>query len=54
MFVITWIPAINGPHLWLGMPAIFLWLTGISTFAVPAVLIYFEKTRTDLKEEADE
>ncbi len=54
MFVITWIPAINGPQLWFGVPSLFLWLTAISTFGIPAVLIYFEKSRKDLTEETDE
>lgn len=30
------------------MPSIFVWLTLFSTIPVTAVLMYFEKTRTDL------
>lgn len=48
IFLITWLPFINGPHLWFGLPAIFVWLALFSTIPVTAVLLYFEKTRTDL------
>lgn len=48
VFLLTWLPFINGPHVWFGMPAIFVWLTFFSTIPVTAVLIYFERTRRDL------
>ena len=47
IYAVTWLPSINGPHLWFGMPSLFVWMTGVSTIAVPLTLMYFERHHPD-------
>jgi membrane protein required for beta-lactamase induction len=37
-------PAINGPHLWFGLPSFLVWIC-ICTIACTAVLLSYEATR---------
>lgn len=46
-FVVQWLPILNGPHLFLGIPAIMWWTCSICCFAVSPVLLIIERTRTD-------
>ncbi len=46
-FGLQWLPALNGPHLWLGLPAILWWTTIPGSALVTVVLLLVEKTRTD-------
>ena len=46
-FVLQWLPALNGPHLWLGLPAILWWTTIPGSALVTVVLLVVERTRTD-------
>lgn len=52
-FVLQWLPAINGPHLWFGVPSILWWTTLPGSVLVSLVLLYIELTRDD-DEEQDE
>ena len=38
------LPAVNGPHVWLGLPSLAWWML-LSALSVTAVLAYFEKAR---------
>ncbi len=53
-YALTWIPQINGPQLWLGMPSLFVWLSVVSSLVVPACLWLIERKRTDLDEAGEE
>lgn len=46
-FGLQWLPIFNGPHLFLGIPAIMWWTCSICCFAVSPVLLIIERTRTD-------
>ncbi|HET8602072.1 MAG TPA: hypothetical protein VFL99_17230 [Segeticoccus sp.] len=46
-FALQWLPALNGPHLWLGLPAILWWTTIPGSALVTVVLLLIEQTRTD-------
>ena len=46
-FVLQWLPALNGPHLWLGLPTILWWSTVPGSALVTVVLLLVERTRTD-------
>ncbi|MGO4204677.1 hypothetical protein AB4Z09_23615 [Rhodococcus sp. TAF43] len=54
IFLVTWLPQINGPHVWFGSPSLFLWVTLVSSVGVSGVLAYFEYTRKDLDEDGSE
>ncbi len=47
IFVVSWIPQINGPHLWFGFPSLFVWFCLISGPGVSLILWWFESKRTD-------
>ena len=38
------VPAVNGPHVWLGLPSLVWWMV-VSALSVSAVLAYFERAR---------
>lgn len=46
-FVLHWLPAINGPHLWFGLPSVLLWTCLPGSALVSVVLLVIERTRTD-------
>lgn len=46
-FGLQWIPALNGPHLWFGLPTILWWTTIPGSALVTVVLLLVERTRTD-------
>ena len=54
VFLVTWLPQINGPHLWFGAPAIFVWVTFLSGIPISGILLYFELSRKDLDDDGDE
>lgn len=47
-FVLQWLPIFNGPHLFLGMPAILWWTCVPGSLLITVVLVIIEKTRPDL------
>ncbi len=53
VFVLQWLPALNGPHLWLGLPTILWWTTIPGSALVTVVLLLIEQTRTDNEEQDD-
>ena len=40
------LPAVNGPHLWLGLPSLLWWLAGFAV-SVSVVLVFIEKLRPE-------
>ncbi|MDN5797949.1 MAG: hypothetical protein L0H79_19695 [Intrasporangium sp.] len=46
-YLLQWLPALNGPHLWLGLPTILWWTTVPGSALVVLVLVFIEQTRTD-------
>lgn len=40
------LPAVNGPHLWLGLPSLMWWLAGVAV-SVTVVLAVLERTRRE-------
>lgn len=39
-------PAIDGPHLWLGIPPLIWWI-GVAAVSVTVVLAFFERARSE-------
>jgi hypothetical protein len=39
-------PAINGPHLWLGIPSLMWWIC-VAAVSVTVVLAFFERARRE-------
>lgn len=50
-FGLQWLPIINGPHLWVGLPTMLWWSTVPSATVVTLVLLLIEKTRLDVDEQ---
>ncbi|WP_166968967.1 hypothetical protein [Brevibacterium atlanticum] len=48
-FVLQWLPILNGPHLFLGLPAILWWTCIPGSLLVTGILLIIEKTRPDLE-----
>lgn len=53
IFVVSWIPQINGPHLWFGFPSLFVWFCLISGPGVSLTLWWFESRRDEADDAAD-
>ena len=51
VYAVTWVPQINGPHLWFGLPSLFVWFCLTSSVTVTGSLLYFERTRDDLRKD---
>lgn len=47
VFLLQWLPPLNGPHLWLGLPPILWWTMIPGSAMVTLVLLFVEHTRTD-------
>lgn len=52
-FIVQWLPALNGPHLFLGIPSILWWTCVPGSLLVTVVLIVIEGTRSDDAREAE-
>ncbi|WP_347351083.1 hypothetical protein [Intrasporangium sp.] len=50
-YLLQWLPALNGPHLWLGLPTILWWTTVPGSALVTLVLVFVERTRVDDEEQ---
>ncbi|WP_155807370.1 hypothetical protein [Brevibacterium sp. VCM10] len=48
-FVLQWLPILNGPHLFLGLPTILWWTCVPGSLLVTGILLIIEKTRPDLE-----
>ena len=46
-FVLHWLPPLNGPPLWLGLPTLLWWTPFPGSALVTLVLLLVERTRTD-------
>lgn len=46
-FVLQWLPILNGPHLFLGLPTIMWWTCIPGSLMISLVLAIVEFTRTD-------
>ncbi|WP_181274058.1 hypothetical protein [Brevibacterium oceani] len=51
-FVLQWLPIFNGPHLFLGLPAILWWTCIPGSLLVTGILLIIEKTRPDLERQS--
>lgn len=51
-FVLQWLPIFNGPHLFLGLPAILWWTCVPGSLLVTGILLIIEKTRPDLERQS--
>lgn len=51
-FVLQWLPIFNGPHLFLGLPAILWWTCVPGSLFITVVLVIIEKTRPDLERQS--
>lgn len=49
VFVLQWLPILNGPHLFLGLPTILWWTCVPGSLLVTGILLIIEKTRPDLE-----
>lgn len=54
VFVVSWIPQINGPHLWFGLPSLWVWFALTSGPLVSIILWLFERQRTRDLEKLDQ
>lgn len=54
-FVVVWLPQINGPHLWLGIPSILWWTCVPGSLLITPLLLAFqrwqERDHPDIDEE---
>lgn len=50
-FVVQWLPAINGPHLWFGLPSVLWWTCLPGSALVSVILLIVERSRTDRDEQ---
>lgn len=51
-FVVVWLPAINGPHLWLGVPSILWWTCVPGSILITPLLLLFDRWKE--REEAED
>lgn len=42
-FVVVWLPQINGPHLWLGLPSILWWTCVPGSLLITPLLWLFDR-----------
>ena len=49
IFVVSWLPAINGPHLWLGLPSLMVWIL-FWTLSVTVVLLLYRRWTGGIEE----
>lgn len=40
ILVVSFLPAINGPHLWLGLPSLMVWIVFWTLTVTPFLLLY--------------
>ncbi|GAA4831740.1 hypothetical protein [Saccharopolyspora rosea] len=39
MLATQWLPFVNGPHVWFGLPSMFVWTAVWSTLVTPALAL---------------
>jgi hypothetical protein len=52
MLVTQWLPFVNGPHVWFGLPSMFVWAMVTSTLITPALALLERAHRRDRRERA--
>ncbi|QSO45558.1 hypothetical protein [Alicyclobacillus mengziensis] len=54
IFVLTFLPAINGPHLWIGLPSLLVWILGWTLMITVILLLYHHYSLKKPEEEGDD
>lgn len=49
IFVVSWLPGINGPHLWFGLPSLMVWIL-FWTLSVTVVLLLYRRWTGGIEE----
>jgi len=53
-FVVVWLPQINGPHLWLGLPSILWWTCVPGSLLITPLLWIFDRWQEKDNPDPDE